>query len=268
MLKKSAMPLSKATAAQPSVKRNCPPEEWHARVDLACAYRVFHHLGWHNLIYNHITLRIPGPERNFLINPFGLLYEEVTASNLVKVDLEGNKIDASSHDIAQAGYVVHSSVHRYREDVMCVMHTHTNAGVAVACQPGGLLPLDIQSSIFAGKITYHDLEGVTLETSESDRIARNLGDSNTMILRNHGLLACGPTVAETFHELHLLEKCCQVQLAIQSSGVPPIPIPPEVQRKIAAQSDMRNSPRLKKNAKLQWAAMRRRMDALDPTYAN
>ena len=244
-------------------RMDCSEAEWEARVELACAYRLFDHFGWHSLIYNHITLRIPGPERHFLINPFGLMYREVTASNLLKVDLDGNKLTPSHWEVWEAGFVVHSAVHRVREDVRCVMHTHTVAGIAVACQADGLLPLDLTSLLFTNRIAYHELEGITTDRAECDRIAADLGDRTVMILRNHGLLTCGATVADAFQEMYQLEQACRVQLAAQSSGAQLNFPPVEIGRKTAVRSG--GMSRL--NA-LQWAAMRRWMEETDPSFMN
>ena len=248
--------------ARPEPRMNCTREEWEARVDLACAYRLFDHFGWHSLIYNHITLRLPGPERHFLINPFGLMYREITASNLLKVDLEGHKLTPSPWEVWEAGFVVHSAVHRVREDVTCVMHTHSVAGVAVACQAEGLLPLDLTSLLFTGRIAYHELEGITTNREECARIAADLGDKNVMILCNHGLLTCGPTVADAFQEMYQLEQACRVQLAAQSSGARLNFPPDEVGRRTATTG---RTGMAKLNA-LQWAAMRRWMEQTDPSF--
>ncbi|MDB5393105.1 MAG: class aldolase [Rhodospirillales bacterium] len=248
---------------QTQARIDCTEAEWEARVELACAYRLFDHFGWHSLIYNHITLRIPGPERHFLINPFGLMYREVTASNLLKVDLDGNKLTPSPWEVWEAGFVVHSAVHRVREDIRCVMHTHTVAGVAVACQAQGLLPLDLTSLLFTGRIAYHELEGITTDRAECDRIAADLGDKSVMILRNHGLLTCGPTVADAFQDMYQLEQACRVQLAAQSSGVPLNFPAAEVARKTAVRSGG-----MSELNGLQWAAMRRWMEETDPSFMN
>lgn len=195
----------------------CPPDEWLARCRLAAAYRMFWHLGWHELIYNHITLRVPGTE-HFLINPFGLMYREVTASNLVKIDLEGRALDADAHPINPAGFVVHSAVHRARPDVACVMHSHTTAGQVVSCQEEGLLPLSFTSMFYTDRIAYHDFEGITLDHEESARLAADLGRRNVMILRNHGLLVCGPSIEDAFADHYLLQRACEVQVAAQGTG--------------------------------------------------
>ncbi len=246
----------------------CSAEEWEARVDLACAYRLFDHFGWHSLIYNHITLRIPGPERHFLINPFGLLYREVTASNLITVDIDGNKLSPSPWEVWEAGYVVHSAVHRVRDDVRCVMHTHTVAGIAVASQADGLLPLDLTSLLFTGRIAYHDFEGITTDRDECARIAADLGDKRVMILRNHGLLTCGATVADAFQEMYQLEQACRVQLAAQSSGARLNFPPASIAAKTAKQGDSAQDSAMSRRNQLQWAAMRRWMEELDPSFMN
>ena len=196
------------------------PEEVQARRELACAYRLFDHFGWHELIYNHITVRVPGTEGQFLINPFGLMYREVKASNLVKIDFEGRIIGHSEHPVNLAGFVVHSAVHRARADAHAVAHTHTTAGQAVSCQKDGLLPLSFTSMFFTGQVAYHDFEGIAHDPDERSRLARDLGDKNVMILRNHGLLSCGPTIADAFYEIYQLQRACEVQIACQSTGAP------------------------------------------------
>jgi ribulose-5-phosphate 4-epimerase/fuculose-1-phosphate aldolase len=249
------------TPTPPSI--DCSPEEWQARLDLACAYRLFHHLGWHSLIYNHITLRVPGPETHFLINPFGLMYREVTASNLLKVDLDGNVLSPSPWPLFEAGFVVHSAVHAAREDVACVMHTHTDAGVAVACQADGLLPLDLVSLNFTDRVAYHDLEGITVDRGECARIAANLGARNVLILRNHGLLTCGPTIGVAFQLMYLLDQACRVQLMAQASGAA-LNFPSlELGRRVVDQKE--NHP-ANDNMDMLWTAMRRWMTDLDPGY--
>ncbi|WP_038218314.1 class II aldolase/adducin family protein [Xenophilus azovorans] len=196
---------------------SCPADEWLVRCELAGAYRLFARLGWHELIYNHITARVPGTE-HFLINPFGLMYREVTAGNLLKIDLDGHKVEPSPHGANPAGFVVHSAVHGARPDVACVMHTHTTAGQVVSCQRDGLLPLSFTSVFYTGRVAYHDFEGITLEREESLRLARDLGDRNMMILRNHGLLVCGASIADAFADHYMLQRACEVQVAAQATG--------------------------------------------------
>jgi ribulose-5-phosphate 4-epimerase/fuculose-1-phosphate aldolase len=241
-----------------------PEGEWQVRCELAAAYRLFGQLGWHELIYNHLTVRVPGTP-HFLINPFGLMYREVTASNLVKIDVQGRKVDPSPWNVNPAGFVVHSAVHAAREDAHCVMHTHTTAGQVVSCQEGGLLALSFNSMFYAGRVAYHDFEGITLDGEESQRLAADLGDRNVMILRNHGLLTCGPTVAHAFAEMRALEDACNVQIMAQAGGGPLRMPPIEVARKSAQQHD-RNSRGGGGAAVLQWAAVRRWMERVDPGF--
>ena len=258
------LPHSKA---QPRI--DCSQEEWDLRVDLACAYRLVAHFGWHTLIYNHLTARVPGKDVHFLINPFGLMFREVTASNLLKIDLEGNKILPSPHPVLQAGFVVHRSVHMCREDIVAVMHTHSIAGVAVSTQAEGLLPLNLNSMVFHDRIAYHDLEGITLDTSESERIAASLGLKNVMILRNHGLLTCGASIAEAFSDLYHLETACQIQIAAQSSGAR-LGYPPDALSRHTAmqryEEDGSTKARVLEQYGILWAAMKRWMREISPGF--
>jgi ribulose-5-phosphate 4-epimerase/fuculose-1-phosphate aldolase len=196
----------------------CSDAEWTARAELACAYRQFYRLGWHELIYNHISLRVPGEPGHFLINPFGLMYNEVCASNLVKIDLDGNIVGKSVYPINPAGFVVHSAVHRVRHDANCVMHTHTTTGMAVAGMEEGLLPVSFPAMFYTDTVAYHEFEGITLDDDERERLAANLGGRNVMILRNHGLLSCGSNVAAAFSEMYHLQRACDVQVAMLSMG--------------------------------------------------
>lgn len=209
--------MSAVVKSSPRIKDIVSPEEWRARQELACAYRLFDHFGWHELIYNHITVRVPGEQGHFLINPFGLMYREVTASNLVKTDIDG-RILLGDYPINPAGFVIHSAIHRAREDAHAVAHTHTTAGQAVSCQEHGLLPMSFSAVMFHGRIAYHDFEGITLDLDEQQRLLAHLGDKNVMILRNHGLLTCGPTLADAFHEMYQLQRSCEVQVAALASG--------------------------------------------------
>ena len=197
------------------------------RVQLAGVYRIFAMLGWTELIYNHITLRVPGPQTHFLINPFGLHYTEVTASNLVKVDLDGNVVDPSEHRVNPAGFIVHAAIHRALPDAHCVMHTHTTAGLAVACSEVGLVNSNFYSAQNDGMVAYHDFEGITVRGDEGPRLVANLGEKRLMILRNHGLLAVGSTLAQTFARLWTLNRACEIQLATAALGRAR-PIAPEV----------------------------------------
>ena len=189
-----------------------------ARVELAAAYRIFDHLGWTELIFNHITLRVPGPEKVFLINPFGLHYREVTASSLVAIDVEGNPVRPTAYPINRAGFVIHSAIHRSIPDAHCVMHTHTTTGMAVACLKGGLSHDSFNGAQLHGRVAYHDFEGVTVDEGEQARMLASIGDRRAVILRNHGLLAWGSSVAEAFMTLWTLQRACDVQVASSAMG--------------------------------------------------
>jgi len=198
---------------------NISEVEWACRVELAAAYRVFAHLGWIEMIYNHITLRVPGPELHFLINPFGLMYSEVTASNLIKIDIEGNKLEDSPWEINPAGFIIHSAIHAARDDAHCIMHTHTDTGMAVACQTSGLVNDNFYTSAILDDISYHDFEGITTEPGEKTRLVEDLGDKNLMILRNHGLLSCGVDVADAFLWMWQIQRACDIQYAARGRVV-------------------------------------------------
>jgi ribulose-5-phosphate 4-epimerase/fuculose-1-phosphate aldolase len=239
------------------------PQEWTARVQLAAAYRIFHHLGWTELIYNHISLRVPGPETLFLINPFGLHYSEVTASNLVKIDLEGNIIGNADWPINPAGFTPHATIHAAIPTAHCVMHTHTTAGLAVACLEDGLSMSNFYSAQLYGKVAYHDFEGITVHDDEGPRLLRSIGDKPAVILRNHGLLAWGESVPRAFALLWLLQRACEIQLATLSMGKPRL-LSEEIQRKCTADS-------LQFNAKFGagqdvFDALTRQIDRVDPSY--
>lgn len=245
---------------------DCSPEEREARVELACAYRLFAMLGWHELIYNHITLRVPGSKDQFLINPFGLMYREVKASNLVKIDINGNIVGRGNHTVNPAGFVVHSAIHGARADAHCVMHTHTTAGLAVACQEDGLLPISFPAMFYTDRIAYHDFEGITLELDERERMVAALGSKSALILRNHGLLVCGRTVADAFAELYHLQRACEVQIAAMSGGAQ-IRVP---ERSIALKSaeQFDHTARSGDQNALMFAAMKRWVDEVQPGYWN
>ena len=189
-----------------------------ARQRLAAAYRIVHHLGWTETIYGHLTLRVPGT-RNFLINPWGLRYDEVTASNLVEIDIDGNIVGSSNYPVNKAGFVIHSAVHAGREDVNCVFHIHTTEGMAVAAQQNGLLPISIMATGYYGRVAYHDYEGPSLNLGERERLVASMGDNKTLILRNHGLLTAATTVEEAFILIFRLQRACEIQIAAQAGGV-------------------------------------------------
>ena len=237
--------------------------EQRARIELAACYRLVAHYRMTDLIYTHISARVPGRSPRFLINPYGLMFEEITASNLVTVTLDGALVDdPAGFGINPAGFVIHSAIHRARHDVGCVIHTHTAAGLAVAAQKHGLLPLTQHAMRFTGRIAYHDYEGVALDLPEQRRLVRDLGQRNAMILRNHGLLACGATVAEAFDLIYYLERACQAQVGAMAGGAA-LSIPKEaVARKVARQfaRPRRSAP---ENA---WSALLRLLDRIDPSY--
>jgi ribulose-5-phosphate 4-epimerase/fuculose-1-phosphate aldolase len=237
--------------------------EWAVRVNLAACYRVAAHFRMTDLIYTHISARVPGPESHFLINAYGLLFDEITASSLVKVTLAGDIVeDPTGLGINPAGYLIHGAVHGARHDVGCVIHTHTTAGLAVAAQKHGLLPLTQHAMRFTGCLAYHDYEGIALDADEQQRLVRDLGACNAMILRNHGLLTCGPSVHDAFDLMLHLERACQAQVAAMAGGAELNLPPPAVARKVAEQF-ARPGRRAPANA---WAALLRMLDRIDPGY--
>ena len=245
------------------VRDRVTAEEWEARVNLAACYRLAAHFRMTDLIYTHISARVPGPEHHFLINAFGLLWDEISASTLVKITLEGDIVDdPTGNGINRAGYVIHGAVHRARPDVDCVMHTHTAAGIAVSAQEDGLLPISQHSMRFTDSIAYHDYEGLALDLGEQERLVRDLGTHKAMILRNHGLLTCGASIAEAFDYMYYLERACQAQIAAMS-GDARLRMPPrEVAQKTAAQ--FRNLSY--KPKQIEWKAMLRMLDKSDASY--
>ena len=210
------------------------PEEWAARLQLAACYRVFAMLGWTEIIYNHITVRLPdsvtGGDKQFLINPFGLHYSEVTASNLLKIDLHGKKLDNNPWPVNPAGFTVHAAIHNGLPDAHCVMHTHTTAGIAVACTQGGLAQNNFYSAQLHDLVAYHDFEGITIHADEAPRLLKNIGDKPVVILRNHGLLAWAPTLPLCFVRMWTLQRACDIQLAQAAMG-PAIAVPEAVAQK-------------------------------------
>ena len=242
--------------------------EWAVRVDLACAYRLVEHFGWTELIYGHLTARVPGPEPHFLINPYGLSYDEVTASNLVKIDVDGNTVDDTIYSVNEAGFVIHSAIHMaHSEANQVVMHTHTRAGMAIAGTKEGLLPISMGASSFFGRLSYHDYEGPSLYLDERERLVASLGENKSMILRNHGLLTVGRTVAEAFLRLYRLERACQVQIDAAAAGTL------DVMGANIAQKSGDDVERFAENeddgfgyGQLEFAALTRKMDRLDPSY--
>ena len=240
------------------------------RIDLAAAYRLIHRLELDDSIYTHISVRLPGSHDRFLINPYGMRFEEVTASNLVTVDLDGNIIDDPlGLGINPAGFTIHSAVHAARPDVACVLHTHTVAGVAVSCQKQGLLPLNQWSMQFTGCLAYHDYEGIALDLDERVRLVADLGDKYVMILRNHGMLTCGRSVSEAFKLMHNLERSCRAQLAIQAAGAEIAPLSDAVANKTAGQyATSYDAIELNGVPDAEWSAFKRMLERTDPDFAN
>ncbi|MCU0868426.1 MAG: class II aldolase/adducin family protein [Burkholderiales bacterium] len=202
--------------------------EWQVRVDLAAAYRLVAMFGWDDLVFTHLSARVPGPHEHFLINPYGAFFDEITASSLVKIDLDGRPVLDTPFPVNAAGFTIHSAVHAARHDVGCVIHTHTVAGVAVATQAGGLLPVTQQATIVAASLGYHDYEGIALRDDEKPRLVAALGRNTFLILRNHGLLTVGPTVADAFLAMYTLQRACEIQIAAQAGGGPLVPVDPAV----------------------------------------
>ncbi len=235
--------------------------EREARVQLAAAYRIFDHLGWTEMIFNHITLRVPGPERLFLINPFGLHYREVTASNLVLIDIDGNLARESPWPINRAGFVIHSALHGAIDRAHCVMHTHTTSGMAVACLKDGLSYSNFYAAQLHGCVAYHDFEGITVELDEKERLVRDIGDKRAVILRNHGLASWGESLPEAFMWLWTLQRACDVQIASSAAGALQ-PIRPDVFAQTVREAGP-GEPRLCEDV---FAALVRLVDAKDPSY--
>lgn len=246
-----------------SVREQVTAEEWQVRIDLAAAYRLVAANGWDDLIFTHISARVPGEEEHFLVNPYGLLFEEITASSLVKVDLEGRIAMDTAYAINPAGFTIHSAVHEAREDAGCVMHLHTNAGIAVSAQAAGLLPIS-QTALFpASDLAYHDYEGVALNADEKLRLVADLGARNFLILRNHGTLTVGRTVAEAYLAMHVLERACEIQIKAQSGSGELIRVPEPIVEGIQAQA---SKVTLGQGGQLAWPAMLRKAERLDPGF--
>ena len=238
---------------------NFSDSEWEARVDLAAAYRLTDHYDMTTLIYNHITARVPGTEDQFLINEYGLGFGEVTASNLVKIDMDGNILDEGDPRINITGYVIHSAIHAARHDVTCVMHTHTPYGMAVSALERGLLPLQQEGYQFHERLAYHEFEGVAVDIDERERLVTDLGDKNAMILRNHGLLTVGRSVAEAWIRMWQLEQACKIQVLAQSTGQAIRQAPISAIEKTATLFD-------NESAALEWAWLLRKIDRADSSY--
>ena len=253
-----------ATAAA-TTTRGGNQDEWQLRVQLAAAYRIFDHFGWCELIYGHISMRVPGPEHHFLINPYGLRYDELRASDLAKVDLDGNVVEPGDYSINPAGFVIHSAIHANRADAHCVMHSHTRAGMAVAALECGLLPISMNATSFHNQVAYHDYEGSELYLEERKKLAWDLGSANAMILRNHGLLTVGRTIPEAFLYLYRLERACQVQLDAMACGGPLV-TPPDAVIERSAEQMKEFAQQAAELGQLEFDALVRLMDKKDPSF--
>ncbi|WP_140636367.1 class II aldolase/adducin family protein [Methylibium rhizosphaerae] len=247
----------------PSLKNEVSPEEWRARVDLAAAYRLVAEFKWDDLVFTHITARLPGSEDQFLINPYGMFFDEITASSLVKIDVHGNKLDESPFPVNPAGFVIHSAIHSARHDAHCVLHTHTLNGVAVSAQKHGVLPISQHSIFVLASLAYHDYEGVALRDDEKPRLVRDLGDKNYLMLRNHGLLTLGPTVADAFMAMYFFETTCNMQVRAMAGGSELTQVEPQV---IATAMQQAAQATKGQGAQLVWPGLLRRLDRKDPSY--
>jgi ribulose-5-phosphate 4-epimerase/fuculose-1-phosphate aldolase len=238
--------------------------EWQARVDLAACYRLIALHGWDDLIFTHISARVPGEDGAFLINPYGLMFEEITASSLVKVDHAGKKLSDSPYEINPAGFLIHSAIHHARPDVHCVLHTHTRDGVAVAAQKDGLLPLSQQSIFPLASMATHDYEGVVLHEAEQERLVRDLGSANFLLLRNHGLAVCAPSVPDAFLMMYTFETACQIQVRALGGGVPVNKVPQAI---VDGAAQMAKKNLLNLGGMLAWPGLLRKLDRINPGYA-
>jgi ribulose-5-phosphate 4-epimerase/fuculose-1-phosphate aldolase len=246
------------------VREQVSKEEWDVRVNLAACYRLMAEYDMVEMIANHISARVPGTTNEFLINPYGMLYEEMTASSMIKIDIDGNVLfNATEYGVNQAGYVIHSAIHRVRHDVDCIIHTHTLAGMAVSAMTCGIMPI-AQSSMRFADIAYHDYEGVALRMDERERLVESLGDREAMVLRNHGLLTVGPSIPECFNNMYRLERACQLQVMALSCNMK-LQMPPQ---EVVQYTNTQLTPGVRRRpGLLEWPAMLRKLDRKDPSYA-
>jgi ribulose-5-phosphate 4-epimerase/fuculose-1-phosphate aldolase len=258
-----ARPLDQLDIA--SLEGKVSDEEWALRVDLAAAYRIVADYGWDDLIFTHLSVRIPGPEHHFLLNPYNLMFEEITASSLIKVDVEGHAVEPTPFITNPAGFTIHSAIHMAREDAHAVMHLHTPAGQAVSAQADGLLPLTQAAMLVRDDIAYHDYEGLAVDMDERERLVADIGRRNMMLLRNHGTLSVGETIGEAFVRLYTLERACQAQVMALSGGQN-LNNPPQGAPEVAAQQGALALPAAAKH--LAWPALKRKAYRLDPNFAS
>jgi len=246
-----------------SIRDQVSEAEWQARVDLAAAYRLVALYGWDDLIFTHISARVPGADHHFLLNAYGMMFDEVTASSLVKIDPNGNKVVESPYFINPAGFTIHSALHAAREDALCVMHLHTDYGIAVSAQKDGLLPISQQAMFPLASLAYHDYEGLALNEEEKPRLVSDLGDKNYMILRNHGLLTIGKTAAEAFLSMYILERACRIQILAQSGGVELHRVAEPI---IDLTAKQMSAVTVGQGAELTWPGLLRKLDRIDPSF--
>jgi len=245
-----------------AVRQLVSDEEWQLRVDLAACYRLVALYGWSDLVFTHISARIPGPEHHFLINPYGMMFDEITASSLVKVDMDCNKLIDSPYPVNPAGFVIHSCIHAAREDVQCVLHTHSRAGVAVSAQKCGVLPISQQSTFVLASLGYHDYEGVAVRDDEQPRLQKDLGSNNFLMLRNHGLLTVGKTVADAFLSMYTFENTCRIQIDAQAGGEL-LTVDPRILEGLA---QVMKKVTTGQGANIAWPALLRKLDRENPGY--
>lgn len=247
----------------PSLKDQVSADEWQLRCDLAACYRLVAMYGWTDLIFTHISARVPGPEHHFLINPYGMMFDEITASSLIKVDQDGNKLSDSPLPVNRAGFVIHSAIHAVRDDAQCVIHTHTRAGVGVSAQRNGVLPISQQSMFVLASLAYHDYEGVALHDAEKPRLQDDLGMANFLMLRNHGLLTVGASIPDAFLSMYTFENACQIQLAAQSGGAELGMIAPEI---LGSAAEALRTQTSGMGGAFAWPALLRKLNRVDDSY--
>jgi ribulose-5-phosphate 4-epimerase/fuculose-1-phosphate aldolase len=253
--------MSNATTSD--VRNSVSPEEWQARVDLAAAYRLVAHYHWDDLIFTHLSARVPGPDHHFLLNPYGMMFDEITASSLVKVDLDGKKVVPSPYEVNPAGFTIHSAIHSARRDAQAVFHVHSLNGIAVSAQKDGVKPISQQSIFVLNSLAYHDYEGVALRDDEKPRLVRDLGDKIYFMLRNHGLITVSTTIPDAFLNLYIFESACTIQVRAEAGGGELLPIDPNV---IATAQEQAKQVTRGRGGNLAWPGLLRRLDRLDPSY--
>jgi ribulose-5-phosphate 4-epimerase/fuculose-1-phosphate aldolase len=251
------------TTTHSEIQKLVSAEEWQLRVDLAACYRLVALHGWSDLVFTHISARVPGPEHHFLINPYGLMFDEITASSLVKVDQDCNKVITSPYPVNPAGFVIHSAIHAARPDIQCVLHTHTRAGIAVSAQKKGVLPISQQSTFVLASLAYHDYEGVAFRDDEKPRLQADMGEANFLMLRNHGLLTVGKTIADAFLSMYTFENTCQIQIAAQAGGGELTHVDPRIIEGVGQALKVQTGGL---GGAFVWPALIRKIDRIDPSY--